>query len=89
MRRKNKERIKTITGTILEILATGALTSGSLAGDFQDRGLTGWTWRAEVSASGVNNLDYFQVTVTDPTNFTAEVDGLQYVPPPVDTTGAG
>jgi Tfp pilus assembly protein PilV len=69
-----------------EVLATGAVISGALNGNFDDWDLTGYTWEAEVVGTGVNNLDMLKVTVTNPNNFSVEIDGLQYVPPVTDTT---
>lgn len=78
-----------------ELLGTGALSNASQSGDFQDRNVANYTWKAEVIPSGVDNLDQIRVTVTDPDDVkqrTAEVDGLRYTPPATTATpgtGAG
>ncbi len=67
-----------------ELVGTGALTNASQSGDFKDRNIETYTWKADVIPSGTTNLDQIRVTVSDPDDPkgpSAEFDGLRYNPP--------
>lgn len=72
-----------------ELIGTGILTNASQSGDFKDRNIDTYTWKAEVIPSGVTNLDQIRVTVSNPdldNGPTAEMDGLRYTAPTTSTT---
>ena len=74
-----------------ELVATEALETQSLNGDFSDRGENNYLWSASVTATGTNNLSALSVTVTprdssDTEQFT--VNGVVYQQPQTTTTGS-
>lgn len=72
-----------------ELFATGDYSQSPLSGDFQDRGVSGYTWESALEPSGIENLDTFSVTVTKTgsTIYNSTLSGLVFVPPV--ETGAG
>ena len=74
-----------------ELVATEALQSNALSGDFSDRGNDRFLWQANVGTTSVTNLDYLTVTVTDRNNDQSKVtiDGTVFVAPTTDTTTGG
>ena len=74
-----------------ELIGTGALTNASQDGDFKDRNVDAYTWKAEVIPGTVTNLDQIRVTVSDPDapqGPSVEIDGLRYTPPATSTVPA-
>ncbi len=72
-----------------EIIATGGIDTAELNGDFSDRNDTKNEWRAEVTPSGVDNLNILTVTVKasgTEDGPQAVVDGMVFELP--QTTGA-
>jgi len=74
-----------------ELVATEALQTQSLNGDFTDRGDNNHLWTAAVAATGTDNLSALTVTVS-PRNGAdtdqAVVNGIVYQPPQT-TNGTG
>lgn len=67
-----------------EIISTGAIDTAELNGDFTDRNDNKYEWRAEVTPSGVDNLQVLTVTVkamNTEEGPQAVVDGLVFQPP--------
>jgi len=74
-----------------ELVATEALETQSLNGDFSDRGEDNYLWSASVAATGTDNLSALTVTVTPrdgAENDQAVVNGVVYQPPQT-TNGTG
>lgn len=77
-----------------ELVATGALTSDSLDGDFTDRGIDAYQWEASVENTGVDNLSALTVTVEARDAQSApqseRISGLVFIPPaPTQPTDGG
>ncbi len=75
-----------------ELVATEALQTQSLNGDFSDRGDDKYLWSASVTATGTDNLSALTVTVTPREQSTtqAAVNGVVYIPPQTSNpTGGG
>jgi Tfp pilus assembly protein PilV len=60
-------------------------------GDFQDIGVTGYTWTTVVESTTVTNLDHVTLTVAheDDDTDSVQIDSVIYVPPTTTTTTAG
>lgn len=74
-----------------ELIATGAIDTAELNGDFNDRNIDKYEWRAEVTPSGEENLNILTVTVKEANNESgpqAVVDGMLFQPP-VASGGTG
>ena len=68
-----------------EVVATGEIEQAPLTGDFRERGIEGYEWRAELDQSGIENLGTVTVTVTPVRrgdNLETRITGLRFVPVP-------
>ncbi|MFZ4508339.1 MAG: prepilin-type N-terminal cleavage/methylation domain-containing protein [Fimbriimonas sp.] len=72
-----------------ELLATGDVDSATLSGDFSDRAENRFTWSATVQPTGIQDLEYVQVTIARRSNdqVTRSVEKVFYRPPET-TAGA-
>lgn len=67
-----------------EVIATGAIDTAELSGDFSDVNLDGFEWNVEVEPSGEENLEIITVTVNrtgDTEGPQATIDGLFFQAP--------
>ncbi len=73
-----------------ELLATGEASQAPLNGTFQEEGQPAYRWEAESGPSGIENLNYLTVTVTDNNQdgAAASLNTLWYLPPQTTDTGA-
>lgn len=72
-----------------ELVATEALQTQSLNGDFSDRGKDNYLWQAAVQSTGTNNVSALTVTVQPregAPNESASASGVVYIPPQTTTT---
>ncbi|MBS1724086.1 MAG: prepilin-type N-terminal cleavage/methylation domain-containing protein [Armatimonadetes bacterium] len=71
-------------GKLQEIVALGNIEQADTEGDFKDNGYSNFKWTAQVTPSGIENLDLVRVTVTkDGTdqNESSVAESLAYVAP--------
>jgi type II secretory pathway pseudopilin PulG len=67
-----------------ELMGTGETQGASTSGNFEELGYAGYTWEAQVEATGTENLESLRVTVNrdgEAEGASASVEGLLYRAP--------